>query len=539
MTILRTGAGSPVAPFVIQALRDAGGVRVVAADMDPRSIGFHYADAAVTIPAGGSPELVPELLDICERENVDVLFPDVEEELLAVAEAKSSFERAGVRVLLSDADAIRIALDKYLLAERLQELAVPAPRTFSPEDFETVAFPAFIKPRRGRGSTHAHRVDGRAELDYFLPRIPDPIVQEHVAGVEYTVDGLLSLEGEFLYAAVRERLATDSGISVKGRTTVSPEIEGYVKTMAEGLGLIGPVCIQCIVDGDGTPRFFDCNPRLGGGTVLSIQAGAPIIEDIIRLVRDEPIEGKVHYRSGLVMLRRWAEVYVDPLEAGQAVIFDLDFTLYDADTFNIGALRGVAEMIGRKHNRDPVPLESSLLRLRAELGADHSNLFDEWLQAHEMWSKDDVKSCIDSLHSYTPPHGLELYPGVREMLADLRQRGLKIGVVTDGHEAMQKTKLQALGIDGLVDTFVLNASLGAPKPDPKGLTEALRRLGVEAAAAVYVGDHPVFDILMAQRAGVRSVRVLTGAFAGRPHAAGAVPDVVLEDICQLAGRLSS
>lgn len=538
LRVLRTGAGSAVAPHVIRELQRSG-VYVIAADMDPSAVGFLFADAAVTIPAGNDPGLVARLLEICGEHEVDVLFPDIDEELLPVAEAKHDFEQNGVRVLLSNAAAIRVASDKLLFTRRLQELGVPVPKLYSLDDLDAAEFPVFVKPRRGRGSQHTHRADDRGQLDYVLADVPDPVVQGFVAGTEYTVDGLASFEGRLLYASVRERLHTDSGISVKGRTTLAPEIEAYVATIVEGIGLVGPVCIQCIVDSEGVPHFTDCNPRLGGGTVLSVAAGAPIIADTVRLLRDEPVAGKDGYRSGLTMLRYWEEVYVDPLEGATAVVFDLDYTLYDADAFYVAALRHVADQVGKKFDRDGSELAESLLGLRRELGADHPKLFDEWLRSHDLWESDTVKACIEWFHSYEPVDDFELYPGVAETLEAMRALGLKLGIVTDGNVQMQTTKLGALGIGNMVDAVVLNAALGAPKPDPAGLLEAMSRLGVDAEDVLYVGDHPVYDIVMARNAGVRSIRVLTGAFAARPHAPNGTPDVVLADAAALHDRMTS
>jgi hypothetical protein len=59
-------------------------------------------------------------------------------------------------------------------------------------------------------------------------------------------------------------------------------------------------------------KFIEVNPRIGGSAVLSMAAGAPVVSDAVRLVRNEPLHGPSQYRTGLLMLRHWAEVFIDP-----------------------------------------------------------------------------------------------------------------------------------------------------------------------------------------------------------------------------------
>ncbi len=535
-TILRTGAGSAVAPFVIQALR-AAGARVVAADMNALSVGFAYADRALRIPPARSDAFVPALLDACRVEGVDVLFPDVDEELLPIARARAAFEALGVRVLLSAADVLERCMDKRRFAAELAARGLPAPRIFTPGELEgDLPFPVFIKPCHGRGSSHTHRVRDRAHLEALLERVPDPVVQELLPGREYTIDTLSTLDGRFLYASVRERVATDSGISVKGRTLEWPHLEDLARQVVEGLGVAGPCCLQAILDASGAPRFTDCNPRLGGGTVLSIAAGAPIIDDVVRLLGGDEPKGKADYRPGLVMLRSWHESFLDPLDAVTAVGFDLDETLYDRREHFAAALAGVATEIAGAAGRDADALAHDLLTTWRHLGSDHDHIFDTWLTTVELPVDVYLRPAIEAFHAHRPDR-LELRPGIRDALRELRASGIATAIVTDGRAATQARKVSLLGLDQLVDEVVYCAELGAPKPDTAGLVEAARRLRVPIDQLLFVGDHPRYDVVMAKRAGAVAARLLAGEFATRPDDAEATPDLTIADLPSLARRL--
>jgi putative hydrolase of the HAD superfamily len=67
--------------------------------------------------------------------------------------------------------------------------------------------------------------------------------------------------------------------------------------------------------------------------------------------------------------------------------------------------------------------------------------------------------------------------------------------------------LAGLGLRALLDVVVRPADAGAAKPDPRIFAHALARLGVPAAAAVYVGDDAEHDVAGARGAGLAAIHV--------------------------------
>lgn len=98
-----------------------------------------------------------------------------------------------------------------------------------------------------------------------------------------------------------------------------------------------------------------------------------------------------------------------------------------------------------------------------------------------------------------------LQPGALAVLEQLRRRGVRLGVVTNGSVAAQQQKLDASGIAPYLETCVISEAVGLRKPDPALFLVATSRLGVEPEACVFVGDHLEKDIVGAQRAGMRTV----------------------------------
>ena len=102
------------------------------------------------------------------------------------------------------------------------------------------------------------------------------------------------------------------------------------------------------------------------------------------------------------------------------------------------------------------------------------------------------------------------YEGIREMLADLRAKGVKTAVLSNkanfATQALAKTYF-----DGLFDAVAgERESEGIPKkPAPDGVWLLLRACGVAANEAVYIGDSEV-DVLTAKNAGLDAVLVSWG-----------------------------
>jgi putative hydrolase of the HAD superfamily len=97
------------------------------------------------------------------------------------------------------------------------------------------------------------------------------------------------------------------------------------------------------------------------------------------------------------------------------------------------------------------------------------------------------------------------FGNAREILASLRAQSVKLAIVTNGPIALQSAAIQTLRIDHLVNAIVISQAEGVSKPDRRIFDLTLDRLGVAAADAVFVGDHPEADIRGAQNAGIRAI----------------------------------
>lgn len=96
------------------------------------------------------------------------------------------------------------------------------------------------------------------------------------------------------------------------------------------------------------------------------------------------------------------------------------------------------------------------------------------------------------------------YPDVVPSLQQLRDAGLRL-VVASNWDCSLPSVLERIGVSQLVDGVACSAVVGAAKPDPELLRAALRIAGVQASAAVHVGNSVMEDVGAALAAGVRPV----------------------------------
>lgn len=315
-TILRTAAGSAPTVTQYQVFRKLG-MRVVAADCDPLSVGFAFADAAYQTPLASSPLYFEALMEICCRERVDWVLPALDEELLLLAARRSELEACGTRLLSSPLECLKTCVDKRATYNFFQSRGIPTPATWEPGSPPLAGFPVIVKPKQGRGSTNVYVARDARELEFFSSYVNRPIIQKFMTGREMTVDILADFASNPLFVRPRYRLKTDSGISYKGATAEHPVVVGWVEKIVRTLGLIGPANIQCFEDEHGEVSFIEINARLAGSVALTFEADPPFALALATMLEGGTPQPPSVPAKSLIMLRYWSELYLDPTQAGQ------------------------------------------------------------------------------------------------------------------------------------------------------------------------------------------------------------------------------
>jgi HAD superfamily hydrolase (TIGR01509 family) len=143
-----------------------------------------------------------------------------------------------------------------------------------------------------------------------------------------------------------------------------------------------------------------------------------------------------------------------------------------------------------------------------------------------------VAHALGDAFTRTRSERMHFFPGARETLCELRARGHRLALVTNGGAAFQREKIARFELAPLFDAVLVEGELGFGKPDPRVFERALRALGAAPHEALMTGNDLRSDIFGAKRAGVRAVWV-DHAREGVPEGAPAAPDRVVSAIAEL------
>jgi carbamoyl-phosphate synthase large subunit len=252
-TILVTACGAPGTAALLRGLRENGEreVRLVGVDMAERAVGKHLCDAFHLVPAGADPGYADAVLEIVERERVDVVLPQSSFDLPGLAEAR---ERFPVPVLVSSPETVRRSNDKAETYELLQRIGVPtiefrrvaggrqveaAARELGYPDRPVCFKPVFSSGSRGfrvldptvdRAHQLLHERPGSVamRLEEALELLPETggtelLVMEVAEGGERTIDGIAG-GGRILLGHPKTRESMRAGLAMYFVTLDEPEL---------------------------------------------------------------------------------------------------------------------------------------------------------------------------------------------------------------------------------------------------------------------------------------------------------------------------
>ena len=180
----------------------------------------------------------------------------------------------------------------------------------------------------------------------------------------------------------------------------------------------------------------------------------------------------------------------------QAILFDLDNTLYDYDAYWAQRLRRALHPVCQ---HDPRHDEAALVA-QAMAGKVYTA---QWLDFLRRAGVDDPAIQAASLAQYqiNTYEALVLYPGTADVLIALR-RYAALGLITNGPVRSQRPKIAQFALEQYMDVLIVSEEVGLAKPAPAIFHLALERLGVSPARALYVGDSLEHDLRGASAAGL-------------------------------------
>ena len=128
--------------------------------------------------------------------------------------------------------------------------------------------------------------------------------------------------------------------------------------------------------------------------------------------------------------------------------------------------------------------------------------------------------------------GIVPFPGAVETVVALRERGVRLALITNGEAREQRRKITQHNLAPLFDCVVVEGEFGVGKPDPAVYHHALAQLDVTPADAWMIGDNLEWEVRVPQTLGLYTVWVDFAA-QGLPADSPARPDRIIHTLAEL------
>lgn len=202
------------------------------------------------------------------------------------------------------------------------------------------------------------------------------------------------------------------------------------------------------------------------------------------------------------------------------ILFDFDGTLVDTNELIIATFLHVLE----GQTAEPLTREHIVPHMGLPLG--------EQLQLFS--GREDVGDLVLAYREYNLKMHDELirkFPYVDEVLEQLRENGIRMGMVTNKMRLTTDKGLRLFGYDAYMDEVITAEDVELGKPDPAGVRIAVSLMKADPRKTLMVGDSQ-YDLLAGQRAGVLSAGV-AWSLKGEEYLRSFHPDYMLHDMRDL------
>ena len=215
----------------------------------------------------------------------------------------------------------------------------------------------------------------------------------------------------------------------------------------------------------------------------------------------------------------------------KAVLFDLDNTLIDFMKMKkISCEAAISAMIDGGLPMKKNIAYKKLFELYGVHGIEHQEIFQKFLQKET--GKVDYRILSKGIAAYRKVQAgfLEPYPNVRKTLLRLREKGLKLGIVSDAPKLKGWLRLAEMNLTDFFDVVVALDDTGQLKPNKLPFQAAINELKLSPAEILFVGDNPGRDIKGAANLGMKTALAKYGQVF---PSEGIKPDYVLNDIQEI------
>jgi FMN phosphatase YigB (HAD superfamily)/carbamoylphosphate synthase large subunit len=517
-TALLVSGGGFQGLTLIRALQELPDVRVIVCDLYPENIARYIChDYVVVPPLSDADAFTRALLEIVDREKVDVVFPSTALELMALSQLKAKLQAHGAQVAVSDEKLLGQLLDKQSTHAFLCAAGLPVPPLVDPLAFD-YALPLFGRPRHGWGGRETILLHSADEARGYHSELSTHVWTPWLAQFEeFSADFAIGVNGDVSPIVLRRRLRTSGGFAVISESVADATLAEMAQrtagciSHAGGCGLFN---VQMLRPTTGRPFISDVNPRIGTSATHALTEGV----NLPGFFMDCPVAsvdaGPTIHRMGKT-IRVLKDIAVPHLaQPPKGIVFDLDDTLVDHKLWMLRKLEAIyAETFSRHVD------EAAFLMGAAQLidEGERALLIDRLLATLSLPAT--LRDSAIAAYRAAIVTDTPLFADVAPTLAAFKAAGLPVAILTDNPPATQKAKLQhAPALHG-VNAVVYAREHGIEKPAPTGFLQAARALNIDPRQLVMIGDNYFRDGIGAVQAGYMHALIVRreGGFLS-PHA---------------------
>ncbi|MBT5773422.1 MAG: HAD family hydrolase [Dehalococcoidia bacterium] len=230
----------------------------------------------------------------------------------------------------------------------------------------------------------------------------------------------------------------------------------------------------------------------------------------------------------------------------EVILFDLDDTIVDFTWNKVSAWRDACELASGRTGADTEALHASIEAIgrrywadearsergRRDLRAAGAEIVATAFEELGVTASTELRRMVSDHYRDLRDGGIRLFPRAIEVLEELRGRGHRLGLVTNGSQQEQRGKIERFDLEGHFEHIQIEGEFGLGKPHDEAYRHALERMGAAAERTWFIGDNIEWDVSAPQRHGMFGVWV-DAPGVGLPTGSSHAPDRVIRNIVEL------
>ena len=316
------GPGIPV----IRGLKESKefDVRIVGLAYEQLEPGIYMRDLVdktymIPYPAEGKDALFERILEIHEKEKIDVIIPNFDAELFSFIKLEKLLDEVGIKTFLPTISQFE-ERNKSNLSAYGEKYGVKVPKgteVFSISDLEnslkSMDFPVMIKGKY----YDAYNVSSLKEAVNYFSKMSSKwglpvIVQEFIKGTEVNVIALGDGKGNLIGAVpMRKQYITDKGKAWGGITIDNKSMLDLAEKLISQTKWKGGLELELIKSSDNSLYLLEINPRIPAWVYLAVGAGQNIPEALLKLAMGLNVQPYTSYEVGKMFVRYSYDMIVD------------------------------------------------------------------------------------------------------------------------------------------------------------------------------------------------------------------------------------